>query len=196
MASENFQLTPAIAEARFAALEACRTKQPDASDPLFRPIDADDFRINGQAASDFSTLRNHGLIRISLPLPSTIRLVDPLTNGVSDETVVDIWRSVPSVRNVKLTGNDGVNPTWFRGPNQRGGYQLDARQGTLQDQALGALFAHAEIQIPPAQSFLDNVAAFQNAIFSSPGVKAVGCARPRAATAHRASRKRADPARS
>jgi hypothetical protein len=140
MASENFQLTPAIAEARFAALEACRTKQPDASDPLFRPIDADDFRINGQAASDFSTLRNHGLIRISLPLPSTIRLVDPLTNGVSDETVVDIWRSVPSVRNVKLTGNDGVNPTWFRGPNQRGGYQLDARQGTLQDQALGAIF--------------------------------------------------------
>jgi hypothetical protein len=172
MASENFQLTPAIAEARFTALQACRTKQADADDPLFRPIDADDFRINGQAASDFSTLRNHGLIRISLPLPSTIRLVDPVTNEVSNETVADVWRSVPSVRNVKLTGNDGVNPTWFRGPNQRGGYQLDARQGTLQDQALGALFAHAEIQTPPAQSFLDNVAIFQNNQFS-PGVRAI-----------------------
>src|SRR6266545_7059534 len=56
MASDNFQLSPASASARFAALQACRTKHPEADDPLFRPIDADDFRVNGANASDFSNL--------------------------------------------------------------------------------------------------------------------------------------------
>ena len=41
----------------------------DADDPLFRPIDADDFRTNGEDASDFSNLRQNGLVRVSFPLP-------------------------------------------------------------------------------------------------------------------------------
>ena len=52
---------------------------------------------------------------------------------------------MPSVNNVKLTGADGLNP-WPRGPNHTGGYQLDGRFGTLQEQALGALLNHAQIQ--------------------------------------------------
>src|SRR4029078_385502 len=40
--------------------------------------------------------------------------------------------------NVALTGPDDVNP-WPRRPNEFGGYQRDARIGTLQEQALGAL---------------------------------------------------------
>ena len=40
---------------------------PDADDPLFRPIDADDFRTNGDSAHDFSNLRQNGLVRITLP---------------------------------------------------------------------------------------------------------------------------------
>jgi hypothetical protein len=43
---------------------------------------------------------------------------------------------------VKLTGPDGVNP-WPRGPNQTGGYPLDGRMATLQEQALGALVNHS-----------------------------------------------------
>src|SRR5882672_6755269 len=42
MDSENFQLTPAAAQQRFAQMTAT-----GADDPLFRPIDADDFRVNG-----------------------------------------------------------------------------------------------------------------------------------------------------
>src|SRR4051794_37081350 len=51
MPSQAFQLSPANAEARFEALAARRKRDPSADDPLFRPIDADDFRINGANAS-------------------------------------------------------------------------------------------------------------------------------------------------
>jgi len=67
-----------------------------------------------------------------------------------------------------MTGPDGQLPEWASAsPNRRGGYQLDARKGTLQDQALGALIDHAEITTLPPQSFLDDLAAFQNTRFSS-----------------------------
>ena len=52
---------------------------------------------------------------------------------------------VPTVNDVALTGPDGVNP-WPRGPNHFGGYQLDGRLATLQEQALGALTNHAQAQ--------------------------------------------------
>ena len=91
----------------------------------------------------------------------------PATNAASSETSVDVWRAVPSVFNVKLTGPDGAIP-WPRGPNPTGGYQLDGRKATLQEQALGALEAHAQIANAPSQRLLDDLAAFQNVLFSSP----------------------------
>src|SRR5678816_342026 len=54
MPSDNFQLSPASARARFDALQAEREHNRNADDPLFRPVDADDFRINGENAVDFS----------------------------------------------------------------------------------------------------------------------------------------------
>ena len=62
MATDQFQLSPASAEARFRFLQLRRQFNPEADDPLFRPIDADDFRTNGDAASDFSNLRQNGLV--------------------------------------------------------------------------------------------------------------------------------------
>jgi cytochrome c peroxidase len=170
MPSDSFQLSPANVEARFQRLLGRRLEDPDADDPLFRPVDADDFRVNGQAASDFRNLRDNGLIRIAFPLPPNLRLVDPVTGRLTSETSVDVWRMVPSVNNVRITGDDGENP-WPRGPNQTGGYQLDARLRTLQEQALGALIAHAEVQTLPPLRFVDDVAAFQMTLFSSPGVR-------------------------
>ena len=58
---------------------------PTADDPLFRPIDADDFRTNGEHASDFSNLRQNGLVRITFDLPPNMRLIDPVTNQPSAE---------------------------------------------------------------------------------------------------------------
>ena len=45
-AADHFQLSPADAEVRFQRLQWRRRRNPDADDPLFRAIDADDFRTN------------------------------------------------------------------------------------------------------------------------------------------------------
>ena len=171
MPADNFQLSPADVETRYQFLQARRQRFKFADDPLFRAIDADDFRVNGAQASDFSNLRENGLIRITFALPANIRLIDPATNAVSGETTVDVWRAVPSVLNVRLTGPDGLNP-WFRGPNVSGGFQLDGRIGTLQEQAAAALKNHAAILATPSPDLLDDLSAFQNFLFSSPRVRA------------------------
>jgi hypothetical protein len=171
--TDRFQLSPASVESRFQLLQLQRRFKPDADDPLFRPIDADDFRINGDAASDFSNLRQNGLVRITLPLPPTIKLIDPATNAVSNETFVDVWRAVPTVNDVALTGPDGSIPVWPRDPNATGGYQLDARLTTLQEQALGALVNHAQILDAPPPQLLDDLSSFQRVLFTNHRVRAL-----------------------
>ena len=156
---------------------------PDADDPLFRPIDADDFRTNGDDANDFGNLRQNGLVRITLPLPPNIRLIDPATNAVSNETTVDVWRMVPTVNDVALTGSDTSIPVWPRDPNPTGGYQLDARLTTLQEQALGALVNHAQIPDAPAQQLLDDLSSFQRVLFTNHRVRALSDAVREGATA-------------
>ncbi len=172
MPTDSFQLSPASAEARFQLLQWRRQFDPQSDDPLFRPIDADDFRTHGAAATDFRNLRENGLIRITFALPPKIRLIDPATNQPSNETFVDVWRMVPTVNDVKLTGPDAGNP-WPRVPNPAGGYQLDGRFGTLQEQALGAFISHAEVATLPSTQTLDDLAAFQQMLFTNPRVRAV-----------------------
>jgi cytochrome c peroxidase len=79
---------------------------------------------------------------------------------------------VPTVNDVKLTGAGGANP-WFRGPNFTGGYQPDGRIATLQEQALGAIVNHAQALAAPTDLLLDDLASFQNVLFTSPGVRAL-----------------------
>ena len=184
MPSIGFQLSPAAARARFDALQRRLARHDDADDPLFRPIDADDFRINGENAHDYSNLVDNGLIRVTMPLPLNVKLLDPVTGLPSDETSVDLWRAVMPVFNVAITGPDGVLPIWPpgaprppimgqdpNGPNRQGGYQHDARFGTLQEQARGALIAHAQVTVEPPARMLDDLAAFQQTLFSSHRVK-------------------------
>jgi cytochrome c peroxidase len=172
MPANSFQLSPANVEARYQLLRFLLRFDPKADDPLFRPIDADDFRIHGANASDYTTLRRNGLIRVTLPLPPNVKLIDPATNLPSAEASVDVWRAVPSVINVAMTGPDG-HVFVPRGPNAGGGYQLDARITTLQEQALQAFINHAQVQKAPAQQTLDDLNAFQLTLFSGPGVKAL-----------------------
>ena len=60
-----------------------------------------------------------------------------------------------------------------RGPNPTGGYQLDGRFADLQEQALAALEAHAEIQNMPPQRLLDDLASFQRVLFTNDRVRAL-----------------------
>ena len=173
MASDSFQLTPAAALARFNQMN-----RTGVDDPLFRPIDADDFRTNGATANDYTNLIENGLVRVTIPLPANVKLLDcgaaipcPASALPTSETSADVWRAVPSILDVQITGPDGVGPVWPRGPNRSGGYQLDGRIDTLQNQALGALRNHASVAVDPPPSWLDDVAFFQSTQFSSPGVK-------------------------
>ena len=172
MPTEQFRLTPAAVESRYQHLLKRRQHFPNADDPLFRPIDADDFRVHGEHASDYSNLRENGLVRVVFALPANIRLIDAVTNAPSDERTVDIWRAVPGVTDLKLTGTDGMNP-WPRGPNPTGGLQLDGRFLTLQEQALGALVAHAQVQSPPPPRLLDDLNSFQRVLFTNERVRAL-----------------------
>ena len=174
MDSNHFQLSPANAEFRFQQMV-----KSGIDDPLFRPIDADDFDTNGDSASDYSNLRQNGLIRIRMTLPANIKLVDPAScrtagvpapcqtatiYSVSPATTTDVWRAVPSVLNVSVSGPDSQVPAWPRGPNPQGGYQLDGRIDTLQNQALGAFLNHAKVATPPALGMLDDLAAYQSTL--------------------------------
>jgi hypothetical protein len=168
---------------------ARRAEDPHADDPLFRPVDADDFRVNGDTASDFSNLVENGLVRVTMPLPLNVKLIDPATGQPSEETSVDVWRAVTPVMNVAITGPDFVLPIWPPGaprvaimgqdpigPNPQGGYQHDARFETLQEQARSALLAHAQVLVEPQTRLLDDLAAFQQTLFSSSGVQALATA--------------------
>jgi hypothetical protein len=112
--SESFQLSPAVARARLEALLAKRAVNRNADDPLFRPVDADDFREHGDAANDYSNLVENGLVRVTLTLPANVRLIDPATCATPNpvacqpthETSVDVWRAVMPVNNVAITGPD------------------------------------------------------------------------------------------
>ncbi len=171
MPGDQFQLSPSSAEARFTLLQWRRRLNPNADDPLFRPVDADDFRVNGDAASDFSNLRQNGLVRITIPLPPNVRVIDPATNAASGESFVDVWRMVPSVNDVALTGPDSGASVWPRDPNPRGGYQLDARLPTLQEQALGALVNHAQTHEAAPPRLLDDLTSFQRVLFTNHRVR-------------------------
>ena len=194
MPSDGFQLSPAAARARFERLLAARAHNANADDPLFRPVDADDFREHGDQASDYSNLVDNGLVRVTLPLPANVRLIDPVTCATpdpvrcqpTDDTSVDLWRAVMPVLDVAMTGPDNVAPVYPPdagrvpimgqdpfGPNRQGGYQHDARFGTLQEQARGALLAHAQVSMEPPARLLDDLAAFQETLFSSKRVEAL-----------------------
>jgi len=183
--SDSFQLSPAVARARFDALLEKLEHNKNADDPLFRPVDADDFRVNGDSARDFSNLVVNGLVRVTMPLPPNVKVIDPATGQPSADTSVDLWRAVMPVLNVAMTGPDFSLPLWPpvtqsrppilgqdpNGPNRQGGYQHDARFRTLQEQARGALFGHAQVTEEPPQVLLDSLAAFQETLFSSPGAE-------------------------
>lgn len=141
---DNFGLTPATVETRYQALQARRQYDPNVDDPLFRPIDADDFD------QDFTTLRTKALVRVVLPLPKNVKLADD-----PSATTVAVWRSVPTSVNSGITAP----------------YQADGRLGTLEDQALSAMHAHSEITIDPKKKPLAQLAGFQHHLFSSRGVR-------------------------
>jgi cytochrome c peroxidase len=141
---DGFSLSPATVEARWQRLLRARRINPNADDPLFRSIDADD----GQ--QDFTLLRARALIKVRVPLPDRVRLTDDPA-----ATHVTLSRAVPPLNMLKHTAP----------------YQQDRTARTLEEQALKAVNAHMEPAAQPTEEFLETVAEFQRHIFSSAKVK-------------------------
>jgi cytochrome c peroxidase len=78
-----------------------------------------------------------------------------------------VWRSVPSVLNVSVSGGDLQGPLWPRGPNEQGGYQLDGRADTLQNQARAALLSHAQVTVVPDAGMLDDIAVYEKGLLAN-----------------------------
>jgi hypothetical protein len=95
--SDSFQLSPSVARARFEALLAKLAHNKNADDPLFHPVDADDFRVNGENARDFSNLVESGLIRVTMPLPANVALIDPATGQPLAENRADYITVIASL---------------------------------------------------------------------------------------------------
>lgn len=141
---EHTVLSPANVSARLAA---------DPTDPLFNRIDADD---PNAADLTFEHLKK-GLVRVVLDLPDNMDLIDLEGNVVTPpERTLEVWRAVPTVYNVAITGP----------------YQYDGRHETLQDQAQGAITAHSEGgEVAPRD--LDAIAEFQQGLFTSNRARSV-----------------------
>jgi hypothetical protein len=141
MSTDSFQLS--------ASVERTSSSVAAASDPAATircsPIDADDFRSRGEAASDFSNLAR----TVSSASPSRCpeyQAVDPATGPVAGGRI-DVWRSVPTVNDVALTGEDhGV--LWPRGRTH--GWLPAGRAATLQEQAHGALTPAQVVEAVPS----------------------------------------------
>jgi cytochrome c peroxidase len=141
---DGFSLSPATVEARWQRLQRMRRINPNADDPLFRSIDADD------GDQDFTLLRTRALIKVRVPLPDRVRMTDDPT-----ATHVTLARAVPPLNMLKHTAP----------------YQQDRTAKTLEEQALGAVNAHMEPTAQPTEEFLETVAEFQRHIFSSTKVR-------------------------
>jgi cytochrome c peroxidase len=141
---DGFSLSPTTVEARWQRLQHRKRVDPDADDPLFRSIDADD----GQ--DDFTLLRTRALFKVRVPLPSRVRLTDdPLANHVT------LSRAATPLNMLKHTAP----------------YQQDRSAATLEAQALAAVNQHMEPTSPPTTAFLESVAEFERHIFSSNKVR-------------------------
>ena len=136
-------------EARWQRLQRARRSNPGATDPLFRPIDADDGR------EDFTLLRTRALVRVRVALPSGVRLTDDPT-----ATHVTLSRAVSPLNMLKHTAP----------------YQQDRSAATLELQALGAVNQHLEPTVPPTQDFLESVAEFERHILPSAGARTLSAA--------------------
>lgn len=120
----------------------------DPDDPLFRAIDSDD-----QLGLTYDRLLTDATVLIDIPLPDGWTLVaDP------NATTAQFARAVPTTNNV---------------PSLDTIFMADGRFDNLEDQALGAVHAHAEPGREPTEEELEAIAEFQqtNKFFSNNQLK-------------------------
>ncbi|MFN2316891.1 MAG: hypothetical protein ABR602_09425, partial [Gemmatimonadales bacterium] len=109
-------------------------------DPLFRHDGLD----NGGAGTD--RIRTHATIRVELPLPPHISI-----QGDPGKRTIVVNRGVPSTLDAPAFDGGTASPTLM----------LDLRNASLEEQALGAIQAHAQNTVPPTSQQLSLIGLAQ-----------------------------------
>ncbi|WP_224244540.1 cytochrome c peroxidase [Hyalangium gracile] len=135
---EDTALLPQSVEARLA-------RNP--RDPLFNRLDADD----PLAPTPTYEHLKKGLVRIILPLPANMDVIDTAGNVITPpDRKIFVWRGVPSIADTAITAP----------------YLFDGRATTLQQQAQAAIHDHSQGG-DVSQRTLDRIADFERSVFSS-----------------------------
>ncbi|WP_241759452.1 cytochrome-c peroxidase [Pyxidicoccus parkwayensis] len=117
-------------------------------DPLFNRIDADD---PAAAVPTYEHLKK-GLVRVVLPLPANMDVIDVGGNVITPaDRKVAVWRAVPSIQDTAITG----------------AFQFDGREANLEGQAQSAITSHSQGGTV-ALAQLRRIADFERGVFSSP----------------------------
>jgi cytochrome c peroxidase len=141
---DNFTLTPDHVVKLLAS---------NPNDPLFNAIDADDPQAKKLT---FEHLKK-GLVRVWLPLPDNVDLIDQVGNVTTPpDRKIFVWRSVPSIADSALTAP----------------FQLDGRAATLEEQAQAAITSHSEGGTVSTRD-LGLIAGFVRSQFSSERARSV-----------------------
>lgn len=122
--------------------EQIRAASPNS--PIFRRIDADD---PSAAVPTYNRLKRDATILVTINLPPNIVIIDQ-----PKKRSITVPRSVPSVLDMPALD------TFI---------MLDGREPSLQHQALDAAHSHAQVRREPTSKQLDQIAAFEKALFSS-----------------------------
>jgi cytochrome c peroxidase len=118
----------------FSPADAQRRLAKNPDDPLFVHDGLDD------GVQGTTRIREHATVRIEIPLTSRVRLLDPSATSV-----------------VFLRGT----PTTVNTPSLQPVFMYDGRDTTLEEQALGAIHAHAQNGVEPTVLQLQLIAEFQ-----------------------------------
>lgn len=119
----------------------------DPHNPIFQSIDSDD-----GVGHSYSRLKENATIRVTIPLPSNVRLLDD-----PSATSVTINRGIPTINDTPA-----LNPAAL---------MSDGREPDLVSQALSAVNSHFQPGVQPTLGELTAIAAYEKTQFSNRKLK-------------------------
>jgi cytochrome c peroxidase len=159
----GWSITPADVKTRF--------ETSGGKDPIFRLVDgatcpSDDISTQEAKQEAFSLLINEGLIRIGLPLPAAPALEFEVTS------VDDPYNCTTNPVTGLTSKTNGIVSVYRRPlPSTNLGFlstiMWDGREPTLLHQALVATLAHAQGNLFPTASQLQQIVDFENGLFTA-----------------------------
>jgi cytochrome c peroxidase len=155
-AADGWSISPAHLQQRF--------NDTQGTDPIFRALDgancpSDDVSTLGAATSAYSQLLNHGLIRMTLPVPanaefSIISITDPYQCPETTASQPALYRRPLPSTNLKFLN----------------GIMWDGREPDLPTQALDATLVHTQPANSPTDAQIQQIVNLESSLFTAQSV--------------------------